>query len=150
MIRAERAHRCARLAQGSSERQLTTHGSSDACRRSSAQAKTVGAFTSFAFTVNNVTGPGMLNFPQTFRKAGWVPTVSALVVVCMGATMCALMLSDTIARVPKNRGFTRRVEYSTVFAHFMGKRVALFTQVRVGPVTPCLATPRLVATARCA
>ena len=90
--------------------------------------KSIGFMASIALTVNNISGAGMLSFPQMFQRAGLLPSLAALALVCVLSTLFATMLSDTIARVPGNTGFSRRIEFSDLFHRFIGPRTALLTQ----------------------
>ena len=90
--------------------------------------KGIGLAASIALTVNNISGAGMLEFPQMFQRAGLLPALTALLVVCPVSTVFATTFADTIARVPFNEDFRRRVEFSDVFEHYIGRRTAMVTQ----------------------
>jgi hypothetical protein len=51
--------------------------------------------------------------------------------VCVVATLSATTLADTVARIPRNRDFRRRVEFSDIFEHYIGRRTATLTQAVV-------------------
>ena len=92
-------------------------------------AKTIGYFGSIALTVNNISGPGMLEFPAVFQSAGWVPSLVCLVLVCPISSICATLLCDAMARMPGNEAFADRVEFSDIFLHFLGRKWFAATQV---------------------
>lgn len=97
--------------------------------KSNLGVKTIATFGSVALTVNNISGPGMLEFPAIFQSAGWVPCLTVLVVVCFISSACATFLCDTMARIPGNSQFERRIEFSDIFGHFIGPRAFSLTQV---------------------
>ena len=90
--------------------------------------KGIGLLASIALTVNNISGAGMLEFPQMFQRAGWLPATLSLGLVCIISTLFATTLSDTIARIPGNKNFRLRIEFSDVFEKYFGRRTALLTQ----------------------
>jgi amino acid permease len=91
-------------------------------------SKGIGLFASIALTVNNISGAGMLEFPQMFQRAGILPSLISLFLVCVISTLFATTLADTVARIPHNKGFDRRVEFSDIFEHYVGRRTAMLTQ----------------------
>ena len=102
--------------------------------------KSIGFVASIALTVNNMSGAGMLSFPQLFQRAGLLPSLAALALVCVLSTLFATMLSDTIARVPGNTGFSLRIKFSDLFHRFIGPRTALLTRSLLPQ--PAVAKPR--------
>ena len=64
--------------------------------------KTIGLFGSIALTVNNVSGPGMLQISKVFQEAGWLAPCVAFVLVCVVSSFAVTLLADTIARLPGN------------------------------------------------
>lgn len=92
-------------------------------------AKSIGLLGSFALTVNNISGPGMLDFPAIFQKAGYIPCLLCLFFVCLISSICATLLCDTMARIPGNESFDKRVEFSDIFRHFLGRRWFVITQL---------------------
>ena len=115
--------------------------------------KGFGLLASIALTTNNISGAGMLEFPQMFQRAGLLPSLLSLCLVtpvhpdaatrrssgvcvpraqvCVVATLSATTLADTVARIPRNRDFRRRVEFSDIFEHYIGRRTAMLTQAVV-------------------
>ena len=91
-------------------------------------AKTIGTFGSFALLVNNISGPGMLQFPAAFQNAGWVPSLVVLALVTVLSTLAGTLLCDAMARIPGNHRLERRVEFSSVLAHFVGPRAFAASQ----------------------
>ena len=91
--------------------------------------KGIGLAASIALTVNNISGAGMLEFPQMFQRAGLLPSLVSLGVVCVVSTLFASTLADTVARIPHNKHFERRIEFSDVFEQYMGRRTAMLTHV---------------------
>jgi hypothetical protein len=91
--------------------------------------KTIGAFGSFCLMVNNVSGPGMLALPIVFQQAGWLFPTVMLVFMCITSSLAGTFLCDTIARVPGNSDFGKRVEFETIFSVFMGKGYGVLAQI---------------------
>ena len=89
--------------------------------------RTIGWFGSIALVVNNISGPGMLEFPAAFQAAGWVPSLAVLVAVWALSSLSASLLSGAMRSMPGNGRFQRRVEFSDVFMHYMGRRWATAT-----------------------
>jgi amino acid permease len=90
--------------------------------------KGISFVASLALTVNNISGAGMLEFPQMFQRAGLLPSMISLLFVCGFSTLFATALADTVARIPGNSGFGRRIEFSDIFEHYIGRRTAMLTQ----------------------
>ena len=97
-------------------------------RKGTFGGKGIGFLASIALTVNNISGAGMLEFPQMFQRAGLVPSVASLVLVCIISTLFATTLADTVARIPHNKHFNVRIEFSDLFERYIGRRTALVTQ----------------------
>jgi amino acid permease len=91
--------------------------------------KTIGVFGSFCLMVNNVSGPGMLALPIVFQQAGWLFSSLMLIFMCIMSSLAGTFLCDTIARVPGNSDFGKRVEFETVFTVFMGKGYGVLAQI---------------------
>jgi hypothetical protein len=112
--------------------QAPTRSSSSSSAKTAVGAKTIGWFASFAFTMNNIAGPGMLDFPAAFQSAGYVPCIACLVVVAPIASICGTLLVDTMARIKypvDNSNFDARVEFSDIFKYFLGQRWFTLTQL---------------------
>ena len=82
-----------------------------------------------SIVVNNLTGPGMLDFPATYQKSGFVPTTAAIVFISMLSSWIGLSLSNTIGKMPKNKAFGEKVEYTDAFRHYYGVAAFNFTHV---------------------
>ena len=82
--------------------------------------KTLGLFSSIVIVVNNIAGPGMLVLPRVYKEAGWVLPSLVLALICVGSGLAAIFLVDTMARVPENGRFQRRIEFVNIFEEFWG------------------------------
>ena len=92
--------------------------------------KTIGLFGSIALTVNNVSGPGMLQISKVFQEAGWLAPCLAFVLVCVVSSFAVTLLADTIARLPGNDAqFNKRVEFSDPFRTLFGPRLFLLSHL---------------------
>jgi hypothetical protein len=80
----------------------------------------IGNLGSFTLIMNNLTGPAMLGFPHLFQQAGIIPVVFGIVFVSIAASLCGTFLSDTIASIPGNSEFKKRVDFSTAFKLTVG------------------------------
>lgn len=121
---------------GSRSDECTPLQPADDCARAKAGApaahlggKSIGLLGSFALTVNNISGAGMLEFPAIFQRAGYGPCLLCLLLVCPLSSVCATLLCDAMARLPGNGAFVRRAEFSDIFGHFLGRRWFLATQL---------------------
>ena len=69
----------------------------------------IGYLGSLEIAVNSLTGPAMLNIPATYQRAGFIPTTTTVIFVCILSAVCALHLSNTISKVPGNENFKKEV-----------------------------------------
>ena len=65
----------------------------------------IGWLGSMSIAVNSLTGPAMVNLPDTFQRCGLIPTTLCIVVLCALSSQCCLHMSNTISKVPGNRNF---------------------------------------------
>lgn len=72
----------------------------------------IGALGSLSIAVNSLTGPAMLNLPDTFHRSGLIPTTLTVLFVCLLSAMCCLHMANTISKVPGNSDFKREVRRS--------------------------------------
>lgn len=105
-----------------------TDDQSPSSRKARFGGKGIGFIASIALTVNNISGAGMLEFPQMFQRAGLLPSLLSLGLVCVVSSLFATTLADTVARIPHNKNFARRIEFSDVFQEYIGRRTAMLTQ----------------------
>jgi hypothetical protein len=91
--------------------------------------KTLGSFSSIVIVVNNIAGPGMLVLPRVYKEAGWVLPSLVLALICVGSGLAAVFLVDTMARVPENGRFQRRIEFVNIFEEFWGPKGMYIAQV---------------------
>lgn len=92
-------------------------------------AKTLGLFSSIVIVVNNIAGPGMLVLPRVYAEAGWVMPTVVLLLICVFSALASLFLVDTMARVPGNASFERRIEFVNIFEEFWGGKGKQIAQV---------------------
>ena len=93
-------------------------------------APTITLLGSLALTINNISGPGMLEFPSIFQSAGYAPCLVVLLFVFVISSSCATLLADAMARIPGNENFQKRYEFSDVVSHFLGRQWFGLTQVK--------------------
>ena len=84
--------------------------------------KTIGPFESFVLITNNIAGPGLMGLPLLYQQAGIIPVSASIILICICSSFTGTLLSETIARVPKNSNFNLNMEYSGVFDVIMGKK----------------------------
>ena len=87
----------------------------------------IGWFGSFALVMNNISGPGMLDFPRAFQQAGWVPCVACIGTVSCVSAVIALYLADA-HRALRSARPRSALEFSDVFGELFGRPVFLATQ----------------------
>ena len=104
--------------------------------------KTLGFFSSIVIVVNNIAGPGMLVLPAVYQEAGWVVPTVVLVLISVGSGFAATFLVDTMARVPENGHFQRRIEFVNIFEEFWGVKGMYIAQVLRLPACPCVCRQR--------
>ena len=92
-------------------------------------AKSIGFYTSLILLINNITGPGIPSLPNMFAEAGWLLPILCLLGVYFMTTLSSCMFCEAMERMPGNRGFRGRSEYSTVVFHYFGRRWYLAAQV---------------------
>lgn len=89
----------------------------------------IGMFGSFALVVNNISGPGLLNFASAFQQAGWLPSVCVILIVASLSACIATMLCDVMARIQAESLHSReRLEFSSIFAAVLGQKWFVLTQ----------------------
>lgn len=69
----------------------------------------IGYLGSMSIAVNSLTGPAMLNLPDTFQRSGLIPTSLAVVFVCILSAFCCLHMANTISKVRGNFDFKLEV-----------------------------------------
>ena len=90
--------------------------------------KSITKYGSFILILNNAMGPGLVVLPLVVAESGWfVPTVLFVIINIMTAFSCT-MLCDAIQRIPGNRNFNRRVEYTDAARHYFSRRWYLVTK----------------------
>ena len=69
----------------------------------------IGMLGSMAIAVNSLTGPAMVNLPDTFQRSGLIPTTLTVIFLCLLSAMCCLHMANTISKVPSNSDFKQEV-----------------------------------------
>ena len=82
--------------------------------------KRIALFGSIVCVANNIAGPGMVVLPRVYQEAGWVVPSAVLVIVCVSSSLAATYLVDTMARIPGNARFQRRIEFVNIFEEYWG------------------------------
>jgi hypothetical protein len=82
--------------------------------------KRIALFGSIVCVANNIAGPGMVVLPRVYQEAGWVVPSAVLVMVCIASSLAATYLVDTMARIPGNARFQRRIEFVNIFEEYWG------------------------------
>jgi hypothetical protein len=82
--------------------------------------KRIALFGSIVCVANNIAGPGMVVLPRVYQEAGWVVPSAVLVIVCVASSLAATYLVDTMARIPGNSRFQRRIEFVNIFEEYWG------------------------------
>ena len=82
--------------------------------------QTIGCWGSFVLLANNIAGPGLVTLPVVFQKAGIIPTVTCIMVMCICSSFSGALMSEVIQRLPGNANYVLNVEYSALFDIIMG------------------------------
>lgn len=90
--------------------------------------KTIDFLGSFALITNNMTGPAMMGLPNVFLQAGYLPSIACILYVCLSSSICGTLLAETIALIPGNHQFTKNIEFSVAFHHYLGDSWYLFVE----------------------
>ena len=69
----------------------------------------IGMLGSMSIAVNSLTGPAMLNLPNTFQRSGLIPTILTVIFVCILSALCCLHMANTISKVVGNSDFKLEV-----------------------------------------
>lgn len=90
----------------------------------------------------------MLNLPDTYQRAGIIPTTIVIVFVCALSALCCLHMSNTISKVHANSRFVKDIGYSECFKYFWGPRSYVYTQVLFYCCILCLNVSSIVDTSQ--
>jgi hypothetical protein len=85
--------------------------------------KSITFWGGVAFLINNVTGGGMVLFPQVFQEAGWLVVILALLGIMILVTSCSFMLVEAMAMMPGNKRFGKRAEYTSITKQYLPKHL---------------------------
>lgn len=80
-------------------------------------------FGSISLLVNELVGPGMLDFPATFQRNGFIPTTLVIIVIAALSAKISFNLANVISMLPGNSSFSKEVEYSQTFDHFLVRAI---------------------------
>jgi len=108
----------------------------------------IGYLGSVSIAVNSLTGPAMLNLPDTFQRAGLIPTIVTLIFVAILSSLCCLHMSNTISKVGGNANFQKEIEYSEAFEKFWGHKSFIGTQILFFLCISCLNVSSIVDTSQ--
>eukprot|EP00629_Pelagomonadales_sp_RCC1024_P006077 CAMPEP_0119285398 /NCGR_PEP_ID=MMETSP1329-20130426/32103_1 /TAXON_ID=114041 /ORGANISM="Genus nov. species nov., Strain RCC1024" /LENGTH=455 /DNA_ID=CAMNT_0007286109 /DNA_START=119 /DNA_END=1483 /DNA_ORIENTATION=- len=115
-----------REAYGAREEYGTNGRASERSSAAPSAAMTIGLFGSYALVVNNISGPGLLDFPHAFQEAGWLPCVLCISVVAVASAAVASSLADAHAALRQATG--EDMEFADLFGEVFGPRVFRGTQ----------------------
>jgi len=108
----------------------------------------IGYLGSMAIAVNSLTGPAMLNIPDTYQRAGVIPTTVTVILLSILSSFCCLHMANTISKVPHNSNYQKEIEYSETFEKFWGHKAFVFTQILFFACVVCLNVSSIVDTAQ--
>lgn len=77
--------------------------------------KRISSFSSICIITNTIAGPGMVVLPRIFQEAGWVIPTMVFILILVASSLAATFLCDTMARIPGNSRFERRIEFVNIF-----------------------------------
>jgi hypothetical protein len=69
----------------------------------------IGFLGSMSIAVNSLTGPAMLNLPDTYQRAGLIPTTATVIFVCILSSLCCLHFANTISKAAGNSNYKKEV-----------------------------------------
>lgn len=82
----------------------------------------IGYLGSFSLIINNLTGPGMLGFPNLFQNAGLIPVTISICFAWIASSLCGTLLADAIGSIRGNEDFSRQIDFSRAFRLIVGKK----------------------------
>ena len=90
-------------------------------------ALSIGFFGSYALVVNNISGPGLLDFPHAFQDAGWLPCVVCICALAAASAAVASALADAHATIKTVAGGGENchhgdLQFSDLFGKAFGER----------------------------
>jgi len=91
--------------------------------------KTIGPVGSAILLFNNLSGPGVVGLPLLFQQAGWLVPVVTMIWIGITTFIASSMLCEAMRYYPKNRGYSSRIEFSTLCKFYFGHKFYLFTQI---------------------
>lgn len=103
----------------------TTDWSDDGRGGGGGRRQRVGAVRSISFLggvcllLNSTVGPGLVAFPALFQRAGWVPALTALLVVAATSTLAGLMLLKAMVMMYEVPVVSLRGQYAAVVSHYL-------------------------------
>ncbi len=101
------------------------------------RAPTIGFWAGVCLLANNITGPGMVDIPNTFQAAGWLfPTVAFLFTAVYSVLVC-ILLARALSNVPGNGHFQKQLEFSKLASDIFSRKVYLFLIVTLIVVFQC-------------
>jgi hypothetical protein len=71
----------------------------------------------------------MVVLPRVYQEAGWVVPSAVLILVCVASSLAATYLVDTMARIPGNSRFQRRIEFVNIFDEYWGSNGMRIAQI---------------------
>ena len=101
-----------------------------------APPKTINKFQSFALITNNICGPAMMSLPTLFRAAGFMPTVTCILIVFVCTSLCGTFLTEAIQQIPGNREFRRNLDFAQAFRIVAGEQ--WYHPVQILVIVSCL------------
>jgi hypothetical protein len=110
--------------------------------------KSIGMWGSVSIAVNSLAGPGLLQLPFTYQRAGIIPTTAALIFVAVLSSFCCLHTADVVSKVPGNKHFDKAIEFSDPYRIFWGRKAYLVTQILFYCCTICVNIAATVDTAQ--
>jgi amino acid permease len=81
--------------------------------------KTIPFWGGVALFINNITGGGMVLFPQLYQEAGWLLSTGCLLLIMGLSCACTLMVIAAMSIIPGNGRFQKRIEYTTIMQHYL-------------------------------
>ena len=88
--------------------------------------RSIGVVGSFALCFNTLVGPGVLELPRVYQKAGWLPVTCTLCAVAVCSGFALTLFCDVVVRLDIGSGAATdacgRHEFSDAFRHVFGRR----------------------------
>lgn len=70
----------------------------------------------------------MMSLPLVFMTAGYIPTISCIILVCIASSLTGGLFSQAISQIPGNNKFSKNITYATAFRLLIDSNLAMIAE----------------------